>query len=276
MQEEKVEATKEVELKENTAKKAVKDPVADYFVSVDFSKLEVNIEEMFKGGVHFGHHKSRRNPKMNEYIFATKNDINIFDLEKTKDRLEEAMKFISKVVSNGDEILFIGTRKQVKKIIEVVAKITGMPYVTQRWLGGTFTNFSVISTRTRYLRDGQEKQEKGEYAKYTKFERMKKAEELERMERRMGGIKNMQKLPAAIFVSSIIEDNLAIKEAQNLKIPIIALADSNTNPEGIDYIIPANEDAVSSLRLLLAYTAKAVLDGKAKKEANLIAAVKKD
>ncbi len=270
------EATKVVDLKEADSKKVIKDPVMDYFSSVDFSHLEVKIEDMFKGGVHFGHHKSRRNPKMSEYIFATKNDINIFDLEKTKEKLEEAMKFLTSVTAEGQEILFVGTRKQAKKIIEAVAKICGMPYVTERWLGGTFTNFSVISIRTRYLRDGQENMEKGEYAKYTKFERMKKAEELERMERRMGGIKNMQKLPAAIFVSSIIEDNLAIKEAQNLKIPIVALADSNTNPDGIDYIIPANEDAVSSLRLLLAYVTKAVLAGKVKKEANLVAAVKKD
>lgn len=213
---------------------------------------------------------------MSEYIFATKNDINIFDLEKTKAKLEEAMEFLTNVIAGGNDILFVGTRKQAKKIIEAAAKICGMPYVTERWLGGTFTNFSVISIRTKYLRDGLEKMEKGEYAKYTKFERMKKAEELERMEKRMGGIKNMQKLPSAIFVSSIIEDNLAIKEAQNLKIPIVALADSNTNPTGIDYLIPANEDAVSSLRLLLAYATKAVLEGKKKKEANLLAAVKQD
>lgn len=249
------------------SKKAMNNPAADYFSSVNFSKLEVKIEEMFKSGVHFGHHKSRRNPKMGEYIFATKNDINIFDLEKTKEKLEAAMQFLADVAASGEEILFVGTRKQVKKIIEAAAERCEMPYVTERWLGGTFTNFPVISVRTKYLRDGLEKMEKGEYAKYTKFERMKKAEELERMERRMGGIKNMQKLPRAIFVASIIEDNLAIKEAINRKIPIVALADSNTSPVGIDYLIPANEDAVSSLRLMLAYVTKAILEGKAKKVA---------
>ncbi len=258
------------------SKKVMNNPAADYFSSVDFSKLGVRVEDMFKSGVHFGHHKSRRNPKMNEYIFATKNDINIFDLEKTKVKLEEAMQFLSDTASLGGEILFVGTRKQAKKIVEAAAARAEMPYVTERWLGGTFTNFPVISVRTKYLCDGLEKMEKGEYAKYTKFERMKKAEELERMERRMGGIKQMKKLPAAIFVTSIIEDNLAIKEAINQKIPIVALADSNTSPVGIDYLIPANEDAVSSLRLMVAYVTKAILEGKAKKVAPKPEEVKKN
>ncbi|MFA7319103.1 MAG: 30S ribosomal protein S2 [Parcubacteria group bacterium] len=258
------------------SKKAESNPAVDYFAGVNFSKLEVRIEDMFKSGVHFGHHKSRRNPKMSEYIFATKNDINIFDLEKTKAKLDEAMRFLTGVAAAGEEILFVGTRKQAKKIVEVAALKCEMPFVTERWLGGTFTNFSVISIRTKYLRDGLENMEKGEYAKYTKFERMKKAEELERMERRMGGIKNMRKLPGAIFVSSIIEDNLAIKEAQSLHIPIVALADSNTNPTGIDYLIPSNEDAVSALRLMMAYMTKAILEGKAKKVAPQPAEEKKN
>ncbi len=270
MTEEKVEAVEKTEVK-----KVSSNPAADYFASVDFSKLGVKIEDMFKSGVHFGHHKSRRNPKMSEYIFATKNDINIFDLEKTKVKLEEAMQFLAAVAATGGEILFVGTRKQAKKIVEAAAAQCAMPYVTERWLGGTFTNFSNISVRTKYLRDGLEKMEKGEFAKYTKFERMKKAEELERMERRMGGIKNMQKLPAAVFVTSILEDNLAIKEAINRNIPIVALADSNTSPVGIDYLIPANEDAVSSLRLMLSYITKAVLEGKAKKVVAKVEEVKK-
>lgn len=243
-------------------KKVKNDPATDYFANVDMTSLEVKIEDMFKAGVHFGHNKSRKNPKMDEYIFATKNDVNIFDLEKTAIKLGEAMKFLSETASRGEEILFVGTRKQAKKIVEAAARTCGMPFVTERWLGGTFTNFSAISVRTKYLRDGLEKKEKGEFAKYTKFEQMKKVEELERMEKRMGGIKNMQKLPGAIFVASTIEDNLAVKEARACKIPIVALVDSNSNPAGIDHIIPANEDAVSSLRLMLSYIAKAIMDGK--------------
>lgn len=246
-------------------KKPVESPKTDYFSDIDFSKLEIKIEDMFKSGVHFGHHKSRKDPRMNEYIFATKNNINIFDLEKTKEKLEKALAFITKVVSEGREILFVGTKKQAKKIVESAAQKCDMPYVAERWLGGTFTNFYVMSGRTKFLREGLEKMKKGEYAKYTKFEQMKKAEELERMERKMGGIKNMVKLPGAILVISVVEDKLAVKEAKNKNIPIIALADTNVSPADIDYPIPANEDAVSSIKLMMAYAVGAVLKGKEKK-----------
>lgn len=246
-------------------KEAVKNPEMDYFSNFDFKKLEeVSLEAMFKAGVHFGHHKSRINPKMKEYIFTTKNSINIFNLEKTKEKLEEAINFIIKTISENKEILFVGTRKQAKKIVESAAKKCEMPYVTERWLGGTFTNYSVISGRTRYLREGLEKLKNGEYTKYTKFEQMKKVEELEKLEHKMGGIKNMAKLPGAIFVTSVIEDCIAIQEARNKNIPVIALVDSNINPKDIEYVIPANEDALSSLRIMVGYITKAVLDGKEK------------
>lgn len=234
----------------------------DYFSQIDFSEMEVSVENMFKSGVYFGHHKSRKNPQMNEYIFATKNDINILDLQKTASKMKEAMKFIEDIISSGQDILFVGTKKQAKKIIQSAAKRCEMPYVCERWLGGTFTNFEIISSRIRYLRDGLEKKERGEYSKYTKFEEMKKGEELDRMEFRMGGIKNLKKLPGAIFVVSIQEDNLAIKEAIKKNIPIVALADTNVDIRGIDYPIPANEDATSSLKLMIGYVVKAVLDGK--------------
>ncbi len=236
----------------------------DCFSDFDFSKLEINMEEMFKNGVHFGHHKSRKNPKMDEFIFGVKNGINILDLQKTAQKLKEALNFMEKVIASGQKILFVGTKKQAKKIVEAAAKRCEMPFVTERWLGGTFTNYSAISGRTRYLRDGQDKLEKGEYGKYTKFEQMKFAEELERLETKMGGIKHMDKLPGAIFVTGVVEDNLAIKEARIKNIPVIALADTNIDPRGIDYIIPANEDAVSSLKILMAYVVKAVLDAKQK------------
>jgi small subunit ribosomal protein S2 len=250
-------------------KKPAAQPVVDCFSDLDFSKLEVSIEKMFKGGVHFGHHKSRKNPKMIPFIFATKENINIIDLEKTRDKLKEAMDFITKIVSENQEILFVGTRKQAKRIVEAGAKKCGMPSVTERWLGGTFTNFSVISTRTRYLREGLEKQAKGEFAKYTKFEQMKKAEELERLERKMGGMKEMTKLPGAIFISSTIEDTIALDEAAIKNIPVIALVDTNVDPTKVDFPIPANEDAVSSLKLMISYIVKAVLDGKEKASAVL-------
>jgi len=234
----------------------------DYFANFDFGGLEVDMKSMLKAGVHFGHQKARRSPKMNEYIFGTKNGINIIDLEKTVAKLEEATQFVKKIVAEGQQILFVGTKKQAKRLVESAAKRCGMPFVVERWLGGTFTNFRIISERARYLRDGQEKMKKGEYGKYTKFEQMKIGEELDKLENKMGGIKQMIKFPGAIFVTGILEDNLAIQEARIKKIPIIALADTNVDPSQIDYPIPANEDAVSSLRLMIAYITKAVIDAK--------------
>lgn len=241
---------------------ASKNNGGDYFADFDFAKLEVDMRAMLKSGVHFGHQKSRKNPKMSAYIFGARNGINIINLEKTVDKLEEAKKFIEQVVTGGGEILFVGTKKQAKRLVESAARKCGMPFVVDRWLGGTFTNFRVIAGRTRYLRDGQEKMAKGEYGKYTKFEQMKFAEELDRLESRMGGIKHMAKLPAAILVTGVIEDDLAIKEARKKNIPIIALADTNVDPSVIDYPIPANDDAVSSLRLMLAHICKAIIDAK--------------
>lgn len=236
----------------------------DYFADFDFANLTMDMTAMLKAGVHFGHQKARKNPKMNEYIFGVKNGVNIIDLQKTVVKLEEASKFVEKIITEGQEILFVGTKKQTKKLIESAAKRCGAHFVVDRWLGGTFTNFTVISSRTRFLRDGESKMKNGEYEKYTKFEKMKIAEELDGLERKIGGIKNMTKLPAAIFVTGVIEDDLAIKEAVKRSIPVIALVDTNVDPKNVDYPIPANEDAVSSLRLMIAYITKAVLTGKEK------------
>jgi small subunit ribosomal protein S2 len=231
---------------------------------VDFEKLEIKVEDMFKSGMHFGHHKSRKNPKMDEFIFTTRNGINIINLERTKEKLKEAMEFITRIVSEGQELLLVGTKKQAKKIIKEAAEKCGMPYVSERWLGGTFTNFKIVSARAKYLRDESEKMKQGEFSKYTKFEQMKKMEELEGLERKIGGIKNMVKLPAAIFVASAQENNLTIKEAINSNIPVIALVDTNIDPSEVNYPIPSNEDAVSSLKLMLKYICKAILEGKKK------------
>jgi small subunit ribosomal protein S2 len=267
-------AVGQAEVAENDA--ASKKSGEDYFADFDFKGLAVDMGIMLKNGVHFGHQKSHKNPKMNEYIFGTKNGINIIDLEKTVEKLEEALKFVEKTISEGQDILFVGTKKQAKNIVESASRMSGMPFVVDRWLGGTFTNFKNISGRTKYLRDGEEKMKRGEYAKYTKFEQMKFAEELERLESRMGGIKNMTKLPGAIFVTGVQEDMLAIQEARKRNIPIIALVDTNVDPGIIDYPIPANEDAVSSLRLMVAYVTKAVLEGKEKAGARLKAAAEEN
>ncbi|MDD5396549.1 MAG: 30S ribosomal protein S2 [Candidatus Moranbacteria bacterium] len=229
-----------------------------YFASLDVSKIEQSLEEMMKAGVHFGHQKARRNPKMDEYIFTTRKGINILDLQKTQEKIQEALEFIKSVKKSGKSILFVGTKIQAKDLVRDVATAASMPFVCERWLGGTFTNFKVIRGRTRYLVDSEGMLARGEFKKYTKFEQMKKMEELEKMEKRMGGIKNMADLPGAIFAASIKEDNLAITEARKMGIPVIAIADTNVDPSYVDFPIPANDDAISSLRLILSYAYKAI------------------
>ena len=245
--------TKPVEaaVKENEVKES-------YFASLDVSKIEQTLEEMMKAGVHFGHQKARRNPKMDEYIFTTRKGINILDLQKTNEKLQEALDFIKGVKKSGKSILFVGTKIQAKDLVRDVATTLQMPFVSERWLGGTFTNFKNIRGRTRYLVDSEGMLARGEFKKYTKFEQMKKIEELEKMEKRMGGIKNMIELPGAVFAASIKEDNLAITEARKMGIPVIAIADTNIDPSHVDFPIPANDDAISSLRLILTYIFKTI------------------
>lgn len=220
--------------------------------------LEVNLEAMLKAGMHFGHQKSRRNPKMAPYIFGVRKGINIIDLAKSREKLEEAMEFISGVRRSGKNVLIVGTKVQAKDLVVEAAKEMEMPYVVERWLGGTFTNFKVIRARAKYLLELEEKIEKGELRKYTKFEQLKKAEEMEKLEKRMGGIKHMSELPGAVIAMSIKEDELAITEAQKMGIPVVAIADTNTDPTKVDYPVPANDDALSSLRLVLGYFCKAL------------------
>jgi len=233
---------------------------ANYFLDLDLSKIENTLEEMMKNGVHFGHQKARRNPKMDEYIFTTRKGINIIDLQKTQEKIKQALEFIQNIKKSGKNILFVGTKIQAKNLVREVAEASQMPFVSERWLGGTFTNFKVIRGRARYLVDSEAMLVRGEFKKYTKFEQMKKIEELEKMEKRMGGIKNMVELPGAIFATSVKEDGLAIAEAKKLGIPVVAIADTNVDPSQIDYPIPANDDAISSLRLILAYAYKAITE----------------
>ncbi len=235
---------------------------SNYFTSLDYSKLSFGLEALLKNGVHFGHQKSRKDPRMEEYIYITRKKINIIDLQKTSDKLKEALDFIKNIVAGKKQILFVNTKTQFRDLVKDAATACGMPYVSERWLGGTFTNFKVIKGRVKHLKDSQDLWEKGEFKKYTKFEQMKKKEEIEKLEKKMGGIKNMDELPAAIFAMDIKEDQLAIKEAKIKGIPVIALADTNTNPNLVDYPIPANDDAISSARIILSYVCKTILENK--------------
>ncbi|MCK9379054.1 MAG: 30S ribosomal protein S2 [Candidatus Moranbacteria bacterium] len=236
--------------------KEAKKATSDFFADFDLGELKMSMEEMLKAGVHFGHNKARKDPRMEEYIYGTKKGVNIINLQATQENLERALAFIENIKKSGKKILFIGTKKQSRDLVKSAAKRCQMPYVIERWLGGTFTNFSNIKKRTRYLKDLEAQIESGELKKYTKFEQSKKKEEAEKLERRMGGIKEMVELPAAIFATDVNEDNLAIREAIKMNIPVVALVDTNVNPVQANYPIPSNDDAVSSLKLMLGYVCR--------------------
>ncbi len=246
---------KEVKVKE-VAKKEIEEVKINIFADFDFDSLELTMPALLKVGAHFGHQKARRNPKMSPFIHTTRNNINIIDLAKTVKLMKESLDFLAKIKNSGKQILFVGTKKQAQPSVIAAAEITKSPFVVERWLGGTFTNFTNIRKRVRYMTSLKAQIESGELKKYTKFEQVKKREEYEKLDRRMGGIAEMQDLPGAIFVTDLMADKLAVKEAQKMNIPVVAIADTNVNPEDADYLIPANDDAVSSLKFILAHVCK--------------------
>jgi len=213
-------------------------------------------EEMLKAGVHFGHRTSKWHPKMKPYIFTVRNNVHIIDLEKTAEKLEEALGFLQEIKQKKGVVLFVGTRVNAKKITEEAAQECKMPYVNQRWLGGTLTNFKIISKRLEYFRDLEKKKKTGELKKYTKKEQHEFEIELRKLNERFGGIKEMTKYPDALFVLDIQEDGLAVKEAKMKGIPVVALCDTNTDPSSVDYPIPSNDDASSALKLMVGAVVK--------------------
>jgi small subunit ribosomal protein S2 len=218
--------------------------------------------EMLKSGVHFGHQTSRWHPKMKPYIFTQRNGIHIINLEETQAKLKEAVDFIRKTVQNGGVILFVGSKKQAQSIIERHAKDCGMPYVTERWLGGTMTNFSVILKLIRKLKDLKKKSEKGELEKYTKKEQLEFKREIEKLEKSIGGIQYMEKIPEAIFILDIKKEKTAFEEAKKRRIKIIAVCDTNVNPKDVDYIIPGNDDATKSIELIVGFISESIKEAK--------------
>lgn len=235
---------------------------SDYFADFDFGKLDTSMDALLKAGVHFGHLKSRRHPGMEEYIFTTRKNINIIDLEQTVERLEEAAKFLAGVAKAGKPILFVGMSKQSQGLVRSLAERLGESYVIDRWLGGTLTNFPQIRGRARYLKESLEKEAAGEFKKYTKFEQAKKNEEIERLKKKVGGLKEMTDLPGAIVLADVKEAGLVVHEAVKMGVPLVGIVDSNTNPGNVDYPVPGNDDALSSLRILLGRLGAAVLEAK--------------
>jgi small subunit ribosomal protein S2 len=219
------------------------------------TKRDFGIEEMMKAGMHFGHQTHRRNPKMDPYIFGVRSGVHIMDLTKTAPMLNTALDFLESVVEGGKQVILVGTKRQASPLIKQYAGQCNMPYVNQRWLGGLLTNFGTISTRLKFLRDLDERHAKDDFKGMTKKEKVMLDREYRVLQTTLGGVKNMADIPGAIFVVDAIKDRIAIKEANKLGVPVVALADTNTNPEGVDYIIPGNDDAKSSLDFVLSLVA---------------------
>lgn len=226
--------------------------------------IKIDIEEMARAGLHFGHKISRVHPKMKPFIFGTRNTVHIIDLEKTKEKLIQALEFIKNLISENKTLLVVGTKVQIKDLVEEFAKECNLPYVNERWLGGTFTNFEIIKKRVDYFKELERKKVEGEFEKYTKKERKKIDEELRNLELKFGGIKNLEKLPEAILVLDMKKDSLAVKEAKRKGVKIIGIADTNVDPTLADYPIPANDDAISSIKYILDKIKEVILKSKIK------------
>jgi small subunit ribosomal protein S2 len=215
------------------------------------SGWKLSVDEMAQAGVNLGHRVSKLHPKMKQYVSGIKNNVHTFDLEKTAKELEKSLNFIAKAVADGKNIIFIGTKIQLKAIIQKTAEECGLPYVTERWLGGTFTNFETIQKRVSYFKDLEAKKASGALAKYTKKEQLDFDKEIAILKTKFEGIRNMAKLPDIVFIAGIDRDITAAREAKRKGIKIVAICDTNVNPDIVDYLIPANDDAISGVQYIL-------------------------
>ena len=223
---------------------------------------QVNMRDLLEAGVHFGHQKRYWNPKMGEFIFGARNDIHIINLEKTVPAFEEALAFVASLTAKKNKVLFVGTKRSASKIIKEEASRCGMPYVDKRWLGGMLTNYKTIRQSIRRLRDLEEQSTDGTFAKLTKHEALTRQRLLEKLESSLGGIKNMGGLPDVIIIVDVDHEKIAVTEAKTLGIPVVAIVDTNSNPDNVDFLIPGNDDAIRSVRLFMSTFADAILEAK--------------
>jgi len=228
--------------------------------------MSTSMKDLLEAGVHFGHQTQRWNPKMSNYIYGAKSGIHILDLRITYEAVEQAQDYVQKLVANSGKILFVGTKPQAQGVIEEQATRAGMPYVNFRWLGGMLTNFKTIIKRVVYLKELMSLESSGEINAYTKSERLKIRREIEKLNKSIGGIVNLNKLPDALFVVDLANESTAITEAKKLGIPVLGLADSNVDPEGVDIVIPGNDDAIRSIELIASAIADSCLKGSGKRE----------
>lgn len=222
----------------------------------------VSIKLLLESGAHFGHQTSRWNPRTKKYIFTERNGIHIIDLQQTVEMLNKAYEFVRDTVAKGEDVIFVGTKKQAKETIEDEAQRCGAFHVNQRWLGGTLTNFATIQARIDYLVRLEDRKARGEFSYLSKKEALKLEEEIARLNRQMGGIKEMTKFPGALFIVDPVKEKIAVAEAKRTGIPVVAIVDTNCNPDEIDHPIPANDDAVRAIKLITSKMADAVLAGK--------------
>ncbi len=225
--------------------------------------VSVTMKELLEAGVHFGHQVRRWNPKMKEYIFGERNGIYIIDLQKTQRMFREAIAFVTNLIAEdkGKTVLFVGTKRQAQDAIREESEKCGQYYVNQRWLGGLLTNFQTVQKSIKRLKDLESMQTDGRYEKLTKKERIKLDRERESLNKNLSGIKNMSRLPDAIFIIDVKKEEIAVAEANRLGIPIVAVVDTNCSPEGIDYVIPGNDDALRAVRLFASRIADAIVEG---------------
>ena len=235
---------------------ALQPGVPDVSPAVDFE-----IEEMMKAGVHLGHAKSKNHPAMQPYVFGVRNTISLIDLLKTKEKLAAALEFVKNISAGGGMILFVGTRPAAREAVAEAAKKTKMPYFVERWIGGALTNFKVISKRVEYMERLEKEKTGGEFEKYTKKERMKKEEEITHLSKLFDGLRMMKRLPDAVFIVDITHDDTAIREARRMKIPMMALCDTNSNADLVQYPIPSNDDALPAVRYMVQRIGQAIEEG---------------
>ena len=223
---------------------------------------EFSLLDLLQNGVHFGHQQSRRHPKMEPYIFTTRNGVSIIDLEKTTTAIGQACAFVRDVVSRGGTVMFVGTKRQARDIVQAAAQTSGMPYVSDRWIGGLFTNFNNVRDLIRKLQTLKEGRASGGWDKYVKKEQVALQKELERLEKLVGGLGQMEALPQAIIVVDVKNEKTALHEAKTVGIPVVAMCDTNVNPVNVQYPVPANDDASKSIRFILDIFVDAIAEGR--------------
>ncbi|MFK7976588.1 MAG: 30S ribosomal protein S2 [Halioglobus sp.] len=227
------------------------------------SEVQVSMRDLLQAGAHFGHQTRYWNPKMDQYIFGARNKIHIINLEHTVPAFNDALMLVKNLAGNKNKILFVGTKRAAGKIMKEQAERAGMPYVSHRWLGGMLTNYKTIRASIKRLRDLEAQQTDGTFEKLTKKEALMRSRDMEKLERSIGGIKTMGGLPDALFVVDVDHERIAISEANKLGIPVIGIVDTNSNPDGVDYIIPGNDDAIRAIKLYVTAVADACVQGRA-------------